>query len=236
MTPFPRILRFVLAVSVASAGPAIDKDPAAAQTVPAAAVSAEQLQQVLSELHAQGQRIKELENELAAEREAAQKAAREAAPATEAAAPNATTQPAETAETASSPVGTAPSGVSPGIAVVPAPSPPEQSPPHEHSMQLPAGGPILKISGFADFNLEFGQDANPLIFPLSVKAPATFQFGQMDLFVSSQLSRTVSFLGEIVFGPGETPAQINVWGLDLERLEVTYKPSRYFNISGGRYH
>ena len=62
-------------------------------------------------------------------------------------------------------------------------------------MQLPGRGPTLKISGFADFNLEFGDDANPLIFPLDAKAHDTFQFGELDLFVSSQLSRTVSFLG-----------------------------------------
>ena len=43
-------------------------------------------------------------------------------------------------------------------------------------MQLPGGGPTLKISGLADFNLDFGQDANPLIFPLGAKAHDTFQF------------------------------------------------------------
>ena len=103
-------------------------------------------------------------------------------------------------------------------------------------MQLPGGGPVLKISGFADFNLDFGQDANPLIFPLGATAHDTFQFGEVDLFFSSRLSRAISFLSEIVIGPGETGGSSNGWGLDIERLQVTYRPSRYFTISGGRYH
>jgi hypothetical protein len=227
VTPYPRILSFALVMFVVSAWPARAQEPAAAQTAPAAGVTAEQLQQILTELQAQGQRIKELETELEMERKAA--LAAKGPPA----APDAAKEPAETAH---APVGSTVAAVLPGIAVAGSLSPQEQQPPHEHSMKLPGGGPILKISGFADFNLEFGEDANPLIFPLGAKAHDTFQFGELDLFASSQLSKTVSFLGEIVIGPGETSDENNVWGIDIERLEVTYKPSRYFNISGGRYH
>lgn len=106
---------------------------------------------------------------------------------------------------------------------------------HEHTMNMPGGGPELKIAGFADFNLGFGSDANSLIFPLvpiGTKAHSTFELGEFDLFLSSKLARKISFVSEVVIGPDQT----NYWGLDIERVVVTYKPSRYFNIGGGRYH
>ncbi len=113
--------------------------------------------------------------------------------------------------------------------------PPPSSEPHEHSMQMPGGGPVLKIRAFADFNLGLGSDANHLIFPLVPNGTPihnTFQIGEFDLFLSSRLSKTVSAVAEIVIGAGQT----NYWGLDIERLQITYKPSPYFSISGGRYH
>lgn len=104
---------------------------------------------------------------------------------------------------------------------------------HEHTIRMPGGGPELKIRGFADFNLDFGTAANPLIFPLDVpKVHNTFQFGEFDLFLSSRLSQKVSFVSEIVYGSDAT----NVWGLDIERLQVSYKVNPYFQVSGGRYH
>jgi hypothetical protein len=99
-------------------------------------------------------------------------------------------------------------------------------------MQLPGGGPVLKIRGFADFNLDFGSDANSLIFPLPPPVHNTFEIGEFDLFLSSRLSKQVSFLSEVVIGADQT----NYWGLDIERMEITYKPSHYLEISGDRYH
>ena len=99
-------------------------------------------------------------------------------------------------------------------------------------MQLPGGGPVLKIRGFADFNLGFGSDANPLIFPLPPPIHNGFQIGEFDLFLSSKLSKQVSFLSELIIGADQT----NFWGLDIERMQISYKPSHYFEISGGRYH
>jgi hypothetical protein len=98
-------------------------------------------------------------------------------------------------------------------------------------MTLP-GGPQLKINGFADINFGTGSVANPLIFPLQTQAKSAFQLGEFDLFLSSQIASRWSFIGEIVLGSDNT----NYWGLDIERLQLTYKPSRYFAISGGRYH
>ncbi len=126
------------------------------------------------------------------------------------------------------------------VAAAPAPAPPATAdlmPPddldeHAHMMDLPGGGPTLKLRGFMDFNLGFGSDANPLIFPLNAPAHNTFQNGEFDLFVSSRLSDTLSFFSEVIIGSDPT----NAWGLDIERLQLTYRPSQYFEISGGRYH
>jgi hypothetical protein len=101
-----------------------------------------------------------------------------------------------------------------------------------HSMELPGGGPALKIRGFFDINFGVGSDANPLIFPLGAPAHTTFELGEFDLFISSHLSKQLSFLSEVVLGADAT----NYWGLDIERAELTYRPSEYFELSGGRYH
>ncbi len=101
-----------------------------------------------------------------------------------------------------------------------------------HTMELPGGGPALKIRGFFDINFGVGSDANPLIFPLGAPAHTTFELGEFDLFISSHLSKELSFLSEVVLGADAT----NYWGLDIERAELTYRPSQYFELSGGRYH
>ena len=123
---------------------------------------------------------------------------------------------------------------------VPLPAPPPVEAPaqtqtsgdHDHMMRIPGGGPVLNIRGFADFNFGIGQDANPLIFPLGAPGHTTFQAGEFDLYLTSRLSNRLSFISEVVIGSDKT----NEWGLDIERLQVTYKPSEYFQISGGRYH
>src|SRR5581483_2283037 len=51
-------------------------------------------------------------------------------------------------------------------------------------------------------------------------------------FMSSKLSDRLSFVSELVVGSDPT----NEWGLDIERLQLTYKRNKYFEISGGRYH
>lgn len=113
-----------------------------------------------------------------------------------------------------------------------APEVPAQQPAnHELTMSLP-GGPQLHIRGFMDYNLGFGQDANPLIFPLGRPAHTTFQVGEIDLYMTSQLARHLSFLSEFIVGSDQS----NEFGWDIERYELSYKPSRYFEISGGRYH
>lgn len=128
--------------------------------------------------------------------------------------------------------------VSPISSAAPAPTASRANPEPEqggHNMSIP-GGPTLNIRGFLDFNADVGSAANPLIYPLTIPPPVTvhnaFQFGEFDLFLSSHLSDTVSFLSEVVFGSDAS----NSWGIDIERAQITYKPNQYFQISGGRMH
>jgi hypothetical protein len=131
---------------------------------------------------------------------------------------------------------TPPLAVSASPAATPAaplePKPQDEFDDHAHMMDLPGGGPTLKLRGFLDFNLGLGTVANPLIFPLNAPAHNTFQSGEFDLFISSKLSDTLSFFSEVIIGSDPT----NEWGIDIERLQLTYRPSQYFEISGGRYH
>lgn len=120
----------------------------------------------------------------------------------------------------------------------PATAAPAKSSPNDgmagHAMELP-GGPKLNIRGFLDFNLGFGSVANPLIYPLAAPPTTvhnTFQFGEIDLFMSSKLSNSLSFLSEVVIGSDAS----NAWGIDVERAQLTYKPSEYLELSGGRVH
>jgi hypothetical protein len=113
------------------------------------------------------------------------------------------------------------------------PGPPQMS--GDHAMDLPEG-PKLNIRGFLDFNFDTGSAANPLIYPLTIPPPTTvhntFQFGEFDLFMSSQLSNSIHFLSEAVFGSDAT----NGWGIDIERAQLTYKKDDYFQFSVGRMH
>jgi hypothetical protein len=102
---------------------------------------------------------------------------------------------------------------------------------HDLMMTLP-GGPQLKISGFADINFGTGTVANPLIYPLPTTSKSAFQLGELDLFMTSHLAAHWDFVGEVAVGAGQS----NEVGLDMERLQLTYKPSEYFSISAGRFH
>lgn len=133
------------------------------------------------------------------------------------------------------PPGVAPmsAAAAPSAPTAATPTPPTQDD-GGHNMTLP-GGPKLNIRGFLDFNFGVGSIANPLIYPLTIPPTPvhnTFQLGEYDLFLSSRLSSSISFLSEIVLASDAS----NFWGIDVERAQITYKPSEYFQISGGRMH
>ncbi len=92
---------------------------------------------------------------------------------------------------------------------------------------------LLRIRGFGDINLH-GDTAQG--------DTTSFTLGQLNLFVTSDISEKFKFLGEIVFeaGPdniyGQTRGEPNAFGVDVERMLVQYSYNDYFNISAGRFH
>jgi hypothetical protein len=81
-----------------------------------------------------------------------------------------------------------------------------------HTMELPGGGPSLKIRGFFDFNYGMGSIANPLVVPIADNGCGTcgdpptpphslFQAGEFDLFMTPRLTDRLSFLSKIILGP-----------------------------------
>jgi hypothetical protein len=137
--------------------------------------------------------------------------------------------PAMKSQSAAEAVPTAPATVS---SLTEKPQSPEEDGAHDHMIDLPGGGPVLKIRGFFDFNFGVGTAANPLIFPLSAPAHTTFQAGEIDLFMTSKLTKNLNFLSEIAIGTDST----NAPGIDIERVQLTYHRSKYFEVSAGRYH
>jgi hypothetical protein len=220
-------------------------DSAGAQQTPAPATDAspETTAQLLELLKAQDARLKELEAQVAKLKAAQPATAGETPPS-----PPATAGVPPVAATPATPATAPPAATAAGA---PAPPVPEEPPPVTqaadvdmggHSMSIP-GGPVIKFRGFFDFNFGIGSIANPLVFPIvdggcgtcgnPVTIPhTTFQAGEFDLFLTSKLSERLSFLAEIVLGPDDT----NVFGLDIERYQLTYKANRYFAATGGRFH
>ena len=60
----------------------------------------------------------------------------------------------------------------------------------------------------------------------------SFALGQLDLFFTSQLAENLDVLGELVIESGDD----NAFATEIERLQLNYRPSDYFNVSAGRYH
>jgi hypothetical protein len=92
---------------------------------------------------------------------------------------------------------------------------------------------LLRIRGFGDISLHGD----------SMKGDTTsFSLGQLDLFVTSDVSEKFKFIGEIVFeaGPnnfyGQVSGSENSFGVDVERYLLQYSHNDYFNISAGRVH
>ena len=81
----------------------------------------------------------------------------------------------------------------------------------------------LNIRGFGDVTFH-GDTAK--------RDTTAFTLGQLDLFVTSDLSEKFKFLSEVVFEAGPD----NVFGVDVERYLLQYAPNDYFNVSVGRYH
>jgi hypothetical protein len=92
---------------------------------------------------------------------------------------------------------------------------------------------LLRMRGFGDIAFH-GSDQRG--------TTNAFSLGQLDLFVTSDISEKFKFLGEIVFegGPDNTygvpSGETNKFSVDLERYLLQYSRNDYFNVSVGRYH
>ncbi len=92
---------------------------------------------------------------------------------------------------------------------------------------------LMRIRGFGDVNLHGDTHRGDT---------TSFSLGQLNLFLTSDISDRFKFLSEIVFegGPsdiyGRTVGPKNVFGVDVERMLVQYSYNDYFNIEAGRWH
>lgn len=129
-----------------------------------------------------------------------------------------------------------------------APAPQEHEPePTEHaeSERMDLSKTLLRIRGFGDVNLH-GDNYHPAALPPpGIPEPpdkTVFTLGQLNLFVTSDISDKFKFLSEIVFeaGPdniyGQPRGVANTFGVDVERYLLTYSANDYFSLSAGRYH
>ena len=131
----------------------------------------------------------------------------------------------------------------PAAVVSPAPGPTQKSAPpvSEAEQQAESAVPermdlsktLLRLRGFGDITLHGDtRKGNTTAFTL----------GQLNLFVTSDISEKFKFLSEIVFegGPdniyGLTRGENNTFSVDVERYLVQYSHNDYLNISAGRWH
>jgi hypothetical protein len=92
---------------------------------------------------------------------------------------------------------------------------------HEH--ETGAGGPRLKIQGFADVNLRASSQRG---------TNNAFSLGQLDLFITSQLSEKFSVVSELIM----EAKRDNSFEFEIHRLLLRYALNDYLNLSAGRYH
>jgi hypothetical protein len=129
--------------------------------------------------------------------------------------------------------------LSPGAPSAQAPAPAEAEGQSETAVDHPEpermdmSKTLLRMRGFGD--VSFHGD--------NVHGDTTsFSLGQLNLFVTSDISEKFKFLGEIVFesGPdnfyGVPGGRRNEVGVDVERYLLQYSYNDYFNLAVGRYH
>lgn len=105
----------------------------------------------------------------------------------------------------------------------PAATVPESPAEHAEPERMDVSKTLMKIRGFGDVTFHGDNGKGDT---------TSFTLGQLDLFVTSDISEKFKFLGEIVFEAGRD----NAFGVDLERYLLQYSPNDYFNVSVGRYH
>jgi len=107
----------------------------------------------------------------------------------------------------------------------------QQEPPVPERMDV--SKTLLRIRGFGDINLHGDNQKGDT---------TSFTLGQLNLFVTSDISERFKVLSEIIFegGPdniyGVTTGQRNTFGVDVERFLVEYSHNDYFKLAAGRWH
>lgn len=110
---------------------------------------------------------------------------------------------------------------------------PEQAQSDNAMERMDVSRTLLRIRGFGDISLHGD----------TMRGDTTsFSLGQLDLFVTSDVSDKFRFLSEIVFENGGTNiygtqvSDQNSFGVDIERYLLQYSHNDYFNLSAGRGH
>ncbi len=112
------------------------------------------------------------------------------------------------------------------------------------NMSHDGSGPLgrIEFQGFGDISYIASapqvQPAANQFAELAQGHSNTFALGELDFFLTDQISKNFSFLAELSASacPYGCSGATNEYGLEAERLMLTYKPSEYFQISFGRYH
>jgi hypothetical protein len=99
----------------------------------------------------------------------------------------------------------------------------ETQPETSDSTKMDMNRTLMNIRGFGDVTLHGDNHHGD---------KTSFTLGQLDLFVTSDVSEKFKLISEIVFEAG----QDNVFGVDIERLLLQYSHNDYFNLSAGRFH
>jgi hypothetical protein len=114
--------------------------------------------------------------------------------------------------------------VSPQVAAASETAPEQQPETTMEPQRMDTTKTLMQIRGFGDTTFH-GSDQKG--------AHTSFSLGQLNLFVTSDVSEKFRLLSEIVF---EADQQTNAFGVDVERLLLQYSRNDYFNLSVGRYH
>jgi len=136
-------------------------------------------------------------------------------------------------EGAKSPITTAEKTVAPVQPTVASESESESAGERAMSDRMDVSKTLLRIRGFGDTTLHGDTQKGD---------NTAFTLGQLDLFVTSDVSEKFKFLSEIVFegGPdniyGITRGETNTFSVDVERYLIQYSHNDYFNIEAGRWH
>ena len=127
----------------------------------------------------------------------------------------------------------------PASAQLPSAQEAEQENPMAERMDL--SKTLMRIRGFGDISLTGGNQEGSA----STNTPSqttSFALGELDLFITSDISEKFNFLSELVFeaGPdniyGVQRGVPNQFKVEPERYLIQYSYNDYFNISAGRFH